>query len=62
MWVIPSKSIEKKLDPMRSIDYSGEVAEYMLILSLNDLGKSFLSVNEFVSQNQVYVDARPGKE
>lgn len=64
-WLIVGDTFEeyrKKLDPMRSIDYSGEVAEYMLILSLNDLGKSFLSVNEFVSQNQVYVDARPGKE
>lgn len=31
----------------------------MLILSLNDLGKSFLKVNEFVSQNNSYAIARP---
>ncbi len=51
----------QKLDPMRSIDHSGEVAEYMFILSLNELGKSFLTVNEFVSQNHAYVAARPKK-
>lgn len=44
---------------MRSIDYSGEVAEYMLVLSLNELGKAFLSVDKYVSQNQAYSDARP---
>ena len=49
----------RKLNPMRSIDHSGEVAEYMLVLSLNELGRSFLTVNEFVSQNQVYADTRP---
>lgn len=49
----------EKLEPIRSIDHAGEVAEYMLILSLNDLGKSFLKVNEFVSQNNSYAIARP---
>lgn len=52
----------KELDPMRSINYSGEVAEYMLVLSLNDLGRSFLKVNEFVSQSQVYTGARPKED
>lgn len=63
-WLIVGDTFEefrKKLNPMRSIDYSGEVAEYMLILSLNDLGKSFLTVNEFITQNQVYADTRPEK-
>lgn len=50
------------LPPIRSIDHAGEVAEYMLILTLNDLGKSFLRVNEFVSQTQVYAGARPEGE
>lgn len=35
-----------KLSPMRFIDYSGEVAEYMMVLGLNELGKSFLKVDE----------------
>lgn len=64
-WVIVGDSFESfraKLDPMRSIDHSGEVAEYMLVLSLNELGKSFLKVNEFVSQNQAYADTRPEGE
>lgn len=61
-WINVGDSFEefcKELYPMRSIDLSGEVAEYMLVLSLNDLGKSFLKVNEFVSQNQMYTVARP---
>ena len=52
----------KKLDPMRSIDHAGEVAEYMMKLSLNDLGKAFLRIDEFVSKNQAYVGARPEGE
>jgi len=44
------------------IDQAGEVAEYMLVLSLNDLGESFLRVNEFVSQSQAYVGTRPKGE
>lgn len=52
----------RKLDPMRSIDHAGEVAEYMMKLSLNDLGKAFLMVDEFVSKNQAYVGARPKGE
>ena len=47
---------------MRSIDHSGEVAEYMMKLSLNELGKSFLNVDKFVSQNQPYTDTRPKGE
>lgn len=61
-WLIEGDTFEeyrRKLNPMRSIDRSGEVAEYMLVLSLNELGKSFLTVNEFVSQNQVYARTRP---
>lgn len=52
----------KKLDPMRSIDHSGEVAEYMMVLSLNELGKAFLEVESFVSQNQPYAGTRPNGE
>lgn len=61
-WMIVGDSFEeyrKKLNPMRSINPSGEVAEYMMVLSLNELGKSFLNVDKFVSQNQPYVNARP---
>ena len=59
----PFEVFREKLDPMRSITGAcGEVAEYMLVLSLNDLGTSFLKVNEFVSKNQVYAGARPKGE
>lgn len=56
------EEFRRKLDPMRSIDHSGEVAEYMLVLSLNELGRSFLNVDRFVAQNQSYIKARPKKE
>lgn len=52
----------KKLDPMRSINHSGEVAEYMMVLSLNELGRSFLNVDKYVSQNRPYADTRPKGE
>ncbi len=61
-WLVVGDSFEefrKKLNPMRSINHSGEVAEYMMILSLNDLGRAFLAVDEFVSKNQPYSDVRP---
>ncbi len=64
-WLVVGDTFEefrKELDPMRSIDYSEEVAEYMLVLSLNELGKSFLDVDKFVSQNQPYADTRPKGE
>ena len=64
-WLIVGYGFEEyrqKLSPMRSIDHAGEVAEYMLVLSLNDLGESFLRVNEFVSQTQVYAGTRPKGE
>ena len=44
---------------MRNVSHAGEVAEYMMVLSLNKLGKAFLEVNNFVSQNQPYADTRP---
>lgn len=52
----------KSLNPIRSIDHSGEVAEYMLVLGLNDLGKSFLIIDEYLSNKQPYVDARTSRE
>ena len=61
-WIVVGDSFEeyrKKLEPIRSIDYSGEVAEYMLKLSLNELGKAFLIVDSYVSQYQIYVNTRP---
>ena len=61
-WLVVGDSFEEfrnNLDPMRSINNSGEAAEYMMILSLNELGKSFLYVDNFVSQNQPYSDTRP---
>ena len=56
------EDFHKKLSPMRSLDHSGEVAEYMMVLSLNDLGKAFLEVDKFVSQNQPYAGTRPNGE
>lgn len=56
------EEFRSKLNPMRSIDHSGEVAEYMMILSLNDLGRSFLAVDEYVSKRQPYSGARPEEE
>ena len=64
-WMIVGDTFEefrRKLNPMRSINYSGEVAEYMMKLSLNELGRAFLDVDEFVSQNQPYADTRPEGE
>ena len=64
-WINVGDSFEefrRKLDPMRSIDHLGEVAEYMLVLSLNELGRAFLNVDKFVSQNQPYIKARPKEE
>lgn len=61
-WLAVGDSFEefrKKLNPMRSIIHSGEVAEYMFNLSLNELGNSFLNIDEFVSQNLPYSDTRP---
>lgn len=61
-WLIVGDSFEeyrKELDPMRSINHSGEVAEYMMVLSLNELGRSFLNIDKFVSQNRPYASARP---
>lgn len=64
-WLIVGDTFEeyrKKLSPMRRILHAGEVAEYMMKLSLNELGKSFLNVDEFVSQNQPYAGTRPKGE
>lgn len=64
-WLVVGESFEefrKNLDPMRSINKSGEVAEYMMILSLNELGKSFLCVENYVSQNHPYSNTRPIEE
>lgn len=64
-WLVVGDSFEdfhKKLSPMRSLDHSGEVAEYMMVLSLNELGKAFLEVDRFVSQNQPYAGTRPNGE
>jgi len=65
VWLNVGDSFEEyreKLSPMRSINYSGEVAEYRMFLSLNALGKSFLKVEEFVSTPKVYVDARDSEK
>lgn len=64
-WLVVGDSFEefrKNLSPMRSINHSGEVAEYMMILGLNDLGKAFLSVDDFVSQELPYAGTRPKGE
>ncbi len=64
-WVIVGDTFDefrRKLDPMRSVDQSGEVAEYMLVLSLNELGRSFLNVDTFLAQKLPYVETRPEEE
>ena len=64
-WLIIGDTFEefrRKLNPMRSIDHAGEVAEYMMVVSLNELGRSFLNIDKFVSQNQPYADTRPKGE
>lgn len=64
-WIVVGDTFEEfrqKLDPMRSINNSGEVAEYMMVLGLNKLGKAFLEVDRFVSQNQPYAGTRPNGE
>ena len=64
-WICVGDTFEefrKKLNSMRSINHSGEVAEYMMILSLNDLGRAFLAVDEFVSKRQPYSGTRPEEE
>lgn len=64
-WLVVGDTFEefrKKLSPMRYIDHAGEVAEYMMILKLNALGKAFLEMDKFVSQNQPYAGTRPKEE
>ena len=61
-WINVGDTFEEfrsKLSPMRYIDHAGEVAEYMMILNLNELGKSFLQVNDYISKNRPYSSARP---
>lgn len=61
-WLVVGDTFEEfrsKLSPMRTINHSGEVAEYMMVLGLNKLGKAFLDVDKFVSQDQPYTDTRP---
>lgn len=54
------REFRKKLPSIRGVpDGSGEVSRYNLILGLNELGESFLKVNEFVSNKQVYTSTRP---
>ena len=63
-WITVGDSFEEyrsKLDPMRAIVYSGEVAEYMLDLQLNELGKAFLKVDDYISQTRPYTEARSKK-
>ncbi len=64
-WINVGSSFEefrKILDPMRGIDHAGEVTEYMFVLRLNELGRSFLNVDRYVSLSRLYVDVRPEEE
>lgn len=63
-WLVVGDTFEeyrRKLSPMRSLTHSGEVAEYMMELNINDLGRAFLKVDEFVSMKRPYVKVRPKK-
>lgn len=64
-WIEVGDSFEvfrESLEPMRYIDHAGEVAEYMLVLSLNELGESFLKIDTYVSQPRPYSSTRPNVE
>lgn len=64
-WIVVGESFNdfrKSLNPMRHIDHAGEVAEYMMVLGLNELGKAFLTVDEYVSKGQPYVKTRPQED
>lgn len=61
-WLVVGDRFEefrKKLNPMRFIDHAGEIAEYMLVLSLNELGQSFLNLEQFISEERPYAKTRP---
>ena len=61
-WIVVGDTFDqfrKKLPPIRYIDQAGEDAEYMLVLTLNELGKSFLEVERFISETRPYAKARP---
>lgn len=63
-WIEVGETFEQfrnSLDPMRSIDHAGEVAEFMFVLSLNELGRAFLRVDKYVSQARPYANARPNE-
>lgn len=53
------RSVLDSLNPMRSIDHGGELAEFMLHLQLNDLGRSFLAVDDYLMEESLYSKARP---
>ena len=64
-WIVVGDTFEefrKKLSPMRHILHSGEVAEYMMYLRLNDLGEAFIKIDEFLSQKNPYVGTKPKEE
>lgn len=56
------KEEDESIDPMRYINHAGEVAEYMFVLSLNELGESFLKIDKYVSQPRPYAITRPNEE
>lgn len=61
-WIVVGETFEQfrqKLHPMRYLEHASEVAEYMLVLSLNELGKSFLEVEQFISETRPYAKVRP---
>ncbi len=61
-WITIGDSFEEfreLLDPVRGIDHYGEVVEFMLIMRLNNLGKSFLTVDQYTSLPRPYSNAKP---
>ncbi len=53
------RSALDSLNPMRFIDHGGEIAEFMLNLRLNDLGRSFLAIDGYLMRESLYCKARP---
>ncbi len=64
-WIVVGNTFEefrRKSNLIISIDHVGEVAEYMIVLGLNGLGKSFLKVDKLTSMGNPYFETRPVKQ
>lgn len=51
-----------ELPTFRYICHAGEVGEYLLDMTLNELGEAFLMVDNFITSKIPYTDTRPKKQ